>query len=378
MIRFLPCLCLPLLLLYACGPSQKQASLSYEPTGKLFQLLDPKETGVDFQNRVADENEFNIINYRNFYNGGGVAIGDIDNDGWVDIYFTSNKESNRLYKNLGEWDFEDITETAGVGGTRPWSTGVSMVDINADGWLDIYVCNSGDIAGESKENELFINQGDGTFQEAAAEWGLNNSGFSTHASFFDFDGDGDLDCYLLNNSFRSPNRVELYKKTREEVDAEGGDRLLRNDGTSFTDVTQEVGIYTSDIGFGLGVSVSDLNGDMLPDIYVSNDFWERDYLYINRGGGKLTEELTLRTDRISLSSMGADLADLNNDGSPEIVCTEMLPGDNMRLKTMAQFNPVHIENRKFLASYHHQYLQNSLQVNDGQGHFVEQANMSGA
>ena len=364
-------------LFYACRTDSQETPISYTDAGKLFELKDPKLTGIDFENTVKDQDSFNIINYRNFYNGGGVALGDLNNDGWVDIYFTSNLQSNRLYMNKGGWQFEDATETAKVGGTRAWSTGVSLVDINADGWMDIYVCNSGDIQGESKENELFINQHDGTFSEEAEKWGLNNPGFSTHASFFDYDGDGDLDCYLLNNSFRSPNRVDLYKKTREEIDKDGGDRLFRNEGDHFVDVTQEAGLYSSEIGFGLGISVSDLNQDMLPDIYVSNDFWERDYLYINQGQGTFSEELTQRTDRISLSSMGADLADLNNDGSTEVICTEMLPGDNFRLKTMAQFNPVHIENRKFLASYHHQYMQNSLQVNDGSGFFVEQANLAG-
>lgn len=361
----------------SCQTQENSNAISYDTSNALFQLQNPQATGVDFVNQVEDQDSFNILSYRNFYNGGGVAIGDLNNDGLQDIYFTSNLESNRLYLNRGDWQFEEVTDSAKVGGARSWSTGVSLVDINADGWLDIYVCNSGDIQGESKENELFINQKDGTFWEEAAKWGLNNPGFSTHASFFDYDGDGDLDCYVLNNSFRSPNRVELYQKTREEVDEEGGDRLYRNEGDHFVDVTQEAGIYSSDIGFGLGVSVSDLNQDMLPDIYVANDFWERDYLYINQGDGTFSEELTQRTDRISLSSMGADLADLNNDGFPEVVCTEMLPGDNMRLKTMAQFNPVHIENRKFLASYHHQYMQNSLQVNDGMGYFTEQANLSG-
>lgn len=342
-----------------------------------FILLSPKETKVDFVNEVNDRKDFNILNYRNFYNGGGVAIGDINNDSLPDLFFTANMQHNRLYLNKGDWTFEDISQSAGIGGTRAWSTGVTMVDVNADGLLDIYVCNSGDVAGDNRENELFINQGNLQFEEQAAQWGLNNRGFSTHASFFDYDGDGDLDCYLLNNSFRSPDRIGLYQKTRIEIDPEGGDKLLRNEGDHFVDVTQKAGIYSSDIGFGLGVSVSDINQDLLPDIYISNDFWERDYLYINQGDGTFTEELQDRTSVCSMSSMGADIADLNNDGAPEIMTTDMLPGDNRRLKTMTQFTPFFLGNMKSTASYHHQLLQNCLQQNEGSGYFQEIAFLAG-
>ncbi|MGI9543403.1 MAG: CRTAC1 family protein, partial [Cyclobacteriaceae bacterium] len=342
----------------------------------MFVLLAAEETGIDFINQVQDTKDFNILNYRNFYNGGGVAIGDINGDSLVDIYFTANQNTNRLYLNKGDWKFEDVTDKAEVGGTKSWSTGVTMVDINADGWLDIYVCNSGDIGGGNKENELFINNHDGTFSEQASRWGLGSKGFSTHASFFDYDADGDLDCYLLNNSFRSPDRIEFYKKSREDIDVEGGDKLFRNDGNHFTDVSQEAGIFTSDIGFGLGVSVSDLNQDLLPDIYISNDFWERDYLYINRGDGTFSEELETRLSICSMNSMGADIADLNNSGGPEIMTTDMLPPDNYRLKTMTQFEPTHIEAIKNEAGYHHQMMQNALHFNDGNAQFQEMAFMS--
>ncbi len=359
------------LLMWTC---QKEVPLSSDT---LFTQIPASKSGIDFTNQVEDKEDFNILNYRNFYNGGGVAIGDINNDQLPDIYFTANMEANRLYLNKGGFQFEDITEVAGVAGTKAWSTGVTMVDINADGLLDIYVCNSGDIKGDNKENELFINQGNNTFVEEAAKWGLNNQGFSTHASFFDYDRDGDLDCYLLNNSFRSPDRIEFYGKKRDEVHAEGGDKLLRNEGDRFVDVTQEAGIYTSDIGFGLGVSISDINGDMWPDVYVSNDFWERDYLYINQGNGTFSEELSDRTDICSLSSMGADIADLNNDGAPEVITTDMLPPDNKRIKTMTQFSPFYLQNFKAEATYHHQILQNCLHLNDGTGHFQEMANFAG-
>lgn len=309
------------LLIISCNNKQSQTA---SDAAQLFQLLKPEETGINFVNEVVDGDDFNILTYRNFYNGGGVAIGDINNDSLPDIFFTANQKKNRLYLNKGNLHFEDITEKAGVGGTMTWSTGVTMADVNGDGLLDIYVCNSGDVAGNNKKNELYINNGNLTFSEKGREYNLDNEGYTTHAAFFDYDMDGDLDCYILNNSFRDPGKIELYKKVRELPSA-GGHRLMRNDGNTFTDVTQEAGIYSSDIAFGLGVAVADLNGDHLPDLYISNDFWERDYLYINKGNGKFSEELTSRINYCSTSSMGADIADINNDGSPEIFTTDMLP-----------------------------------------------------
>lgn len=367
---------LGILLFLAACQSNEQAPAS-DTEGRLFTLLSAKQTGVDFTNQIEDGPDFNILTYRNFYNGGGVAIGDINNDDLPDIFFTANMQPNKLYLNKGDFQFEDISAKAGIEGTKAWSTGVTMVDINADGWLDIYVCNSGDVAGDNKENELYINNTDGTFTERAATWGLNNQGFSTHASFFDYDQDGDLDCYLLNNSFKSPDRIELYKRSRNEIDQQGGDKLFRNEGNRFVDATQEAGIYSSDIGFGLGVSISDLNNDGLPDIYVSNDFWERDYLYLNKGDGTFSEELQKRTGLCSMSSMGADIADLNNDGAPEVMTTDMLPGDNKRLKAMTQFTPFFLGNMKSTASFHYQMLQNCLHFNDGAANFQELANLSG-
>lgn len=344
----------------------------------IFTLLGADKTGVDFVNQVEDGENFNILTYRNFYNGGGVAIGDVNNDGLPDLYFTANQLKNKLYLNKGDFVFEDITEKAGVGGAGAWSTGVTMADVNADGYLDIYVCNSGDVDGKFRENELFINNGlsaqtgewSGSFTEKAKAFHLNNNGYSTHAAFFDYDLDGDLDVYILNNSFKDPSKIDLYKKAREIPD-EGGDRLMRNDGGTFTDISLEAGIYTSIIGFGLGVAVGDLNNDQWPDIYVSNDFWERDYLYINQGNGKFSEELIDRINYCPVSSMGADIADLNNDGSPEIFTTDMLPADNYRLKTTIAFDPYHLEDLKYRANFHYQMVQNCLQWNDGNGHFQE-------
>ncbi len=342
-----------------------------------FQLLDSLSTGVDFRNEVEDRNDFNILTYRNFYNGGGIAIGDINNDELPDLYFTANLTENRLFLNKGNFQFEDITEQARVAGTKAWSTGVTMADVNADGWLDIYVSNSGDIAGDNKENELFINQGDLTFKEEAANYGLNNQGFSTQAAFFDYDGDNDLDCYLLNNSFRDPSKIELFRSMREVPDSLGGDKLYRNDNGKFIDVSEQAGIYSSAIGFGLGAVIGDVNQDYRPDIYISNDFWERDYLYINQGDGTFKEDLISRIDFASISSMGGDLGDINNDGYPEIISTDMLAADNYRLKAMSAFDPYHLEDLKYRANYHYQIGQNCLHLNDGQGDFQEIAMLSG-
>lgn len=356
--------------------SCKNESSNAVSGGPLFHLLSPAETGVDFANDVADKDSFNILTYRNFYNGGGVAIGDVNGDSLPDLFFTSNQHKNRLYLNKGKFHFEDITDKAGVGGIMSWSTGATMADVNGDGLLDIYVCNSGDVAGNNKKNELYINNGNLTFTEKGREYNLDNEGYSTHAAFFDYDGDGDLDCYILNNSFRNPGRIELYRKMREQP-SPGGHRLMRNDGNTFTDVTSQAGIYGSDIAFGLGVAVSDLNGDNLPDIYVSNDFWERDYLYINQGNGKFSEELPQRVNYCSTSSMGADIADLNNDGYPDVFTTDMLPADNYRLKTTMTFDPYHLEDMKYRANYHYQITQNCLQLNNGRGDFAEVAQLAG-
>jgi hypothetical protein len=347
-----------------------------EAPAQLFHLLDARETKVDFVNEVTDGETFNILTYRNFYNGGGVAIGDINNDSLPDIYFTANQKKNKLYLNKGNFVFEDITDKASVGGNMQWSTGVTMADVNGDGFLDIYVCNSGDVDRNYKKNELFINNGDLTFTEKAKEYNLDNEGFTTHAAFFDYDQDGDLDCYILNNSFRDPAKIELYRAVRQQS-SPGGHKLMRNDGNTFTDVTAEAGIYSSDIAFGLGVAVSDLNGDNLPDIYISNDFWERDYLYINQGNGKFSEELTSRINYCSTSSMGADIADLNNDGAPEIFTTDMLPGDNWRTKTTMAFDPYHLEDLKYRANYHYQITQNCLHLNNGAADFKEIGLLSG-
>jgi len=362
-------------MMFGCQEHDRVAEDSI-PSDALFQLRAAEDTGIDFSNNVHDGQEFNVLTYRNFYNGGGVSIGDVNNDGLVDVFFTANMEPNKLYLNKGNLKFEEVGASAGISGRGGWSTGSSMADVNGDGLMDIYVCNSGDIAGDNKSNELFINNGDLTFTESAVDYGLDNRGFSTHASFFDYDQDGDLDCYVLNNSFKDPNKIDMNVKGRGDKDEEGGDKFYRNDGGRFTDVTEEAGIYSSKIGFGLGVSVSDVNGDNAPDIYISNDFYERDYLYLNNGDGTFTEDLTSRIDVCSISSMGADINDINNDGTADIFTTDMLAADNYRIKAFTLFDSYSLKNLKYRESFHYQILQNTLQLNDGTANFQEVANLS--
>jgi hypothetical protein len=338
----------------------------------LFTKLPSSQTGVEFSNNVKDGPEYNILSYRNFYNGGGVALGDINNDGLTDIFLTANLNESVLYLNKGNFQFENITVKSGIKLKKGWRTGVAMADVNGDGWLDIYVCNSGDIKGDDRENELYINNHDNTFEERAKELGLNDRGFSTHVSFFDFDLDGDLDCYMLNNSFVDVRKFDL-EQVRKIRDTLGGHKLLRNDNGKFVDISEKAGISGTKIAYGLGVSVGDINGDMYPDIYVSNDFYEKDYLYINQKNGTYLDELPQRMAHISSSSMGADLADINNDGAMDIITTDMLPESESRVKTMTRFEQYHVENMKYRYSFHYQYPQNCLQLNNGNGTFSELA-----
>lgn len=343
----------------------------------LFNLLPSAQTGISFNNKVVDTKDFNVFKYRNFYNGGGVAIGDINNDGLPDIYFTSNQQQNKLYLNKGNWKFEDITEKAGVGGIHKWHTGVTMVDINGDGWLDIYVCNSGDINGDNRANELYINQKNGTFEEEAQQYGLDDKGLTTHAAFFDYDHDGDLDCYVLNNSYRPIASFGYNRNLRTIRNENGGHRLYRNDNGHFTDVSEKAGIYGSEIGFGLGLTVGDVNSDGWDDIYVSNDFFERDYLYINQHDGTFKEVIDYAMGHISQASMGSDMTDFNNDGYLDIFTTDMLPVSDYRLKTTTRFEDYDVLNAKLQNDFHHQFASNCLQLNNGNGTFSEIAQMAG-
>jgi len=330
----------------------------------LFEKLAPRKTGITFENTLKEEPLFNSINYLYFYDGGGVAVGDLNNDGRADIYFTANMHPNRLYLNKGDFYFEDITEAAGVGGgTEGWSTGVTMADVNGDGLLDIYVCRS-NYLDRKGANQLFINNGDLTFSERAKEYGLDHVGLSRQAVFFDYDLDDDLDMYLLNHSLHSKGS---YGDTslRANRDHEAGDKLFNYEEGRFRDVTAEAGIHESILGYGLGVAVGDMNGDGYPDIYVSNDFHEDDYLYYNQGNGTFIEALGSSMGHISSASMGNDLADFDNDGLLDVVVLDMLPEKEEIRKSSVSADAYDIYGAKLRFGYHHQLRRNTLQLNRG-------------
>ena len=344
-----------------------------QANNKRFELLTAEETGIDFTNQLRPSSEFNILEYLYYYNGGGVSAGDINNDGLIDLFFTSNQESNQLYLNKGQLQFEKVTQKAGVAGKGSWSTGTTMADVNGDGWLDIYVANVGNYKKARGKNELFINNQDGTFTESAAQYGLDFEGFSTQAAFFDYDRDGDLDMYLLTHAVKNP---EVFSESRARMVSDmGGDRLFQSQiaqgSSKFIDVTQTSGIYSSIIGFGLGITVSDVNQDMWPDIYVSNDFTENDYLYINNQDGTFTERLENSIRQTSRYSMGNEIADLNNDGYPEIITTDMLPSDPEIWRKSVTEDKVEVYSIKQRLGYGDQYVRNTLQQNMGNGQFSD-------
>lgn len=367
-----------LLILMACKNDHS------EKKSALFQLMD--KTGINFMNTVRDNDSINILNYRNFYNGGGVAIGDINNDGLPDIFFTANQGSNKLYLNKGDFIFEDISAKAGFVNKKQFSTGVVMADVNHDGWLDIYVCNAGNMHDpELRKNQLFINDHNLVFTDSAEQYGLADDGYSTQSSFFDYDMDGDLDCFIINNSPIPVNSLN-YPQLRDVPAKDwqvpdylkgGGDHLYRNDKGHFREVTQQAGIHGTLMSFGLGVTIGDVNGDNYPDVYVSNDFFERDYLYINQKDGTFKDELENWLQHSSYASMGADFGDINNDGYPEIFTTDMLPADDYRLKTTLSFDDIDLYRLKEKNGFYHQFLQNTLQLNNRNGKFMDIAHYSG-
>jgi len=357
-----------IIILSACSKSKED---------KLFELIPTQKSNITFNNTLDYTEELNPYTYRNFYNGGGVAIGDFNNDSLQDIFFTGNLVSNKLYLNRGELYFDDITEQSGLMSSGVWSTGVSVVDINSDGYLDIYVCKSGPPGGERRYNELFINNGDLTFTERAKEYGLDNEGLSTHAAFFDFDKDGDLDCYLLNNTIRSIGiGIDLVKDLRLNI-SDKGNKFLRNDNGKFVDISNEAGIFTSEIGFGLGVTIGDLNLDGWQDMYISNDFFEKDYLYINNQDGTFKESIEEYLTEISMGSMGADMADINNDSYPEIFVSEMLPERHDRRVSKAVFDSWDKYQLSISQGYFNQFNRNVLQLNNADGSFSEISRITG-
>ena len=362
--------------LASCG-ERPPARLAEQPPvdSTLFTLMPSAYTGVSFTNRVVDSQERNVFTYRNFYNGGGVAIGDLTGDGRPEIVFTANQDGPRLYLNEGAFRFRDITAPSGVRPDRPWTTGVTLADVNGDGRLDIYLSHAGDGEPATRANTLWINQGVGadsvpTFKEMARGFGVADEGWSTHAAFLDFDRDGDLDLFVINNSPRPVNSFGV-RNTRDERHPYGGDHFYRNDGASFTDITAQAGIWSTEIAFGLGVGVGDVNRDGWPDIYVANDFHERDYLYLNQKNGTFKDVLDTAMPLTSYFSMGMDIADVDNDGWPDVYTTDMMPEDEHRIKTTAMYEGWDVYMAKVRDGYHHQLMRNMLQRNNGDGTFSD-------
>lgn len=351
------------------------------PGDRLFTLLPSSWTGVRFENRLRPTESFNVFTYRNYFNGGGVGIADLNGDGLRDLVLTANQAPDRLYLNQGAFRFEDATSRAGLESGRGWSTGVSIADVNGDGLPDIYICRSGSAAGSDRANLLFVHTGlddEGVprFEERAADYGLDDTGFSVHAAFLDYDRDGDLDMYLVNNSPREVSSFGL-QNIRDSRHEGGGDKLYRNEGDVFVDASAEAGVYGSEIAFGLDVVASDFDADGWLDLYVSNDFFERDYFYRNNGDGTFAEALETHFPHVSLSSMGNDAADMDNDGRTDLYVTDMLPQDEYRLKTTGSHESWDIYQDKVARGFYHQFTRNTLQHNLGGGAFSDIAPMAG-
>jgi enediyne biosynthesis protein E4 len=358
------------LLVSSCAPGDRTTE---QP---LFSLVPVERSGIDFVNEIVEQEGFNVLEYEYFYNGGGVAVGDINNDGLPDLYFTANMGPDRLYLNKGNLQFEDITEAAGIFHTPSWTTGVTMVDINGDGLLDIYVCRSGNVSEDRRRNVLYINNGDLTFTERAAEFGIDDPSYSNLAVFFDYDRDGDLDMFLLNHSIERYFRFNVYFM-KQQRDPLAGDKLYRNDNGFFVDVSEEAGIIGNPLGFGLSAIVSDINKDGWLDLYVANDYVEDDYLYINNRDGTFREEIRSWFAHTSYSSMGSDIADFNNDGLPDIVTLDMLAEDNLRQKLLKGPEDFRFYQNMRINGYHEQYMRNMLQLNNGNGSFSEIGQLAG-
>jgi enediyne biosynthesis protein E4 len=342
----------------------------------LFTTIPSLESGITFDNKLVESPENNIITYEYFYNGGGTAVADFNNDGLMDIYFTSNQQPNQLYFNKGNWKFENVTALAGVAGKAGWKTGVSVADVNADGWVDIYVCYSGDFAPKDRQNQLFINNGNGTFTDKALEMGVADDGLTTHAAFFDFDKDGDLDLFVLNHNIKNLKNFDAAF-VKKMIDADAGDRLYQNNQGKFIDITQKAGILSNPLGYGLGVNISDINNDGWPDIYVTNDYIEEDYLYINQKDGTFKESLKEHLGHISNFSMGVDIADINNDGLQDIITLDMLPETNKRQKLLYTPDNYELYENAVQNGFYHQIMRNMLQLNNGDGTFSEIGQLAG-
>ncbi|MGC3944953.1 MAG: VCBS repeat-containing protein [Chryseolinea sp.] len=363
-----PYLIVTLLLSIGCNAVVAQAPL--------FESLSGQKTGVQFKNELKETPKSNVLTYEYFYNGGGTAIGDFNNDGKDDIYFTGNMTSNALYINQGNFKFKEIAAAAGVNCSTGWKTGVALADVNADGYLDIYICYSGKGDPENRRNKLFINNGNLTFTEKGHEYGLDDPGYSTHASFFDYDRDGDLDMYLLNHNVVVIREFE-YANAKKQRHPYAGHKLYRNDNGKFVDVSEAAGIKGNPLGFGLGITAADINKDGWIDLYVSNDYVEPDYMYINNGDGTFTDRMPEYVQHISYFSMGCDISDINNDGLADIFTVDMLPEDNRRQKLL--YGPENYEHYALMVmnGFYFQNMRNMLHLNNGNGTYSEIGQFAG-
>ncbi len=364
----------PILLIISgvlCLPSQAQTG-----NRSLFTAQDPLLSGLDFVNTLEEDTLINVLNYQYLYNGGGVAAGDINNDGWCDLYFTGNQVPDKLYLNNGDWTFTDISSSSGINEVPGWSTGVVMEDVNQDGLLDIYVCRSGKFGVDKRSNKLFINKGNNTFSEEAAQFGLADPAYSTHAAFLDYDRDGDPDLFLLNHSVKQYSNFNV-QQLRAQRDSLAGNKLYRNDNGRFTDVSSEAGIIGNPINFGLGVVVTDFDNNGWPDIFVTNDYQEQDFFYMNLGNGTFAQVMEYATGHTSLFSMGADFGDVNNDGLTDFVVADMLPADPVRKKLLKGPQKYDAYQLSVDYGFHHQFMRNTLQLNNANGTFSEIAQLAG-
>ena len=363
---------LAVILLGSCEVEKPEVA---EEVNYKFELLTKDVTGLDFRNVQTQTMDFNIFSYMYFYNGGGIGSGDFNNDGLIDLFFTSNMESNKLYLNEGGMKFRDVTAEAGLEGQEGWTTGVSVIDINDDGMLDLYVGQVGEYSVLSGTNQLYICKeivdGIPVFEDKAKEYGLDLVGFSTQATFFDYDLDGDLDMFQLNHSLHHNGTFGQRKGFKDEKHPLAGDRLFRNDDGKYVEVTEASGINSTRVGYGLGIVTGDINNDGWPDIYIGNDFHENDYLYINQGDGTFKDVVPEQMMHTSRFSMGVEMGDINNDGYEEIISLDMLPDDPVILKSSLGEDAYGIFQFKLGYGYNHQYARNNLQLNNGDDTFSE-------